>query len=146
MIGIDTNILLYALHSGVDEHSVAKQFLSDLGSSQEVVICELVLAELYQLIRNPRVFGREVSPQEAAVVIQRLRTNPNWLLVENAPVMEEVWHQSAQPGFARRRLFDVRLAFTLQYYGVTQFATANVKDFKGLGFERVWSPVVAARN
>jgi len=25
--------------------------------------------------------------------------------------------------------------------GVTEFATLNVKDFQGLGFQRVWNPL-----
>jgi hypothetical protein len=30
---------------------------------------------------------------------------------------------------------------TLRRQGVTDFATANVKDFKGFGFRRVWNPL-----
>jgi len=48
---------------------------------------------------------------------------------------------AAAPGFARRRVFDARLGLTLLHHGVTEFATANVKDFAGLGFQRVFSPL-----
>ena len=82
-----------------------------------------------------------MSAKEAAGVIQRFRKNPKWLVAENAPVMSEVWKKAAERDFARRRLFDVRLALTLQHHGVTHFATANVKDFEGLGFEKVWNPL-----
>ena len=27
------------------------------------------------------------------------------------------------------------------FYGVTYFATVNVRDFAGLGFRRVWNPL-----
>ncbi|MFM8358316.1 MAG: hypothetical protein ACKOET_07130 [Verrucomicrobiota bacterium] len=30
----------------------------------------------------------------------------------------------------------------LRHDGVTEFATANVKDFEGFGFERVWNPLL----
>ena len=43
--------------------------------------------------------------------------------------------------FARRRIFDLRTAFCLQAFGVTDFATANVKDFADAGFARVWNPL-----
>jgi predicted nucleic acid-binding protein len=66
--------------------------------------------------------------------------DPN-LLLEHAPVMERVWQISAQPHFARRRIFDARIALTLIHHGVTSLATANVKDFEDLGFERVWNPL-----
>jgi hypothetical protein len=70
------------------------------------------------------------------------RSNPHWRLIENAPVMEGVWPVAGQMGFARRRIIDLRLARTLQHHGVTELATANVKDFEGLGFGRVWNPAV----
>jgi predicted nucleic acid-binding protein len=70
-----------------------------------------------------------------------LRANPRWALIETAPVMEKVWTIAAQPGIARRRAFDARLAFTLRHHGVQRFATRNVKDFDGFGFERVWDPL-----
>jgi uncharacterized protein len=41
----------------------------------------------------------------------------------------------------RRRLYDTRSALTMTAQGVTEFATMNVKDFKGLGFRKVWNPL-----
>ena len=55
--------------------------------------------------------------------------------------MAEVWPETARPGFAFRRIIDLRLARTLRHHGVTEFATTNVKDFNGQGFERVWNPL-----
>jgi len=55
--------------------------------------------------------------------------------------MDKVWKQARRPDFARRKLFDVRLAFTLQHHGVRRFATANERDFVDLGFEEVWNPL-----
>jgi predicted nucleic acid-binding protein len=34
-----------------------------------------------------------------------------------------------------------RLALTLRHHGVTEFATANPRDFQGFGFTRVWNPL-----
>ncbi len=34
-----------------------------------------------------------------------------------------------------------RTALALQAFGVTEFATANIKDFEGLGFAKVWNPI-----
>jgi hypothetical protein len=69
------------------------------------------------------------------------RSNPHWRLIENAPVMGRVWDAAGDAGFARRRIIDLRLALTLQHHGVTELATANVKDFEGLGLARVCNPV-----
>ena len=46
--------------------------------------------------------------------------------------------------FARRRLFDARTAVSHRQHGVTEFATANVKDFQDVGFSRVWNPLLEA--
>ena len=44
--------------------------------------------------------------------------------------------------FAFRKLYDTRSALTMTAQGVTEFATVNVKDFEGLGFRKVWNPIV----
>lgn len=55
--------------------------------------------------------------------------------------MDEVWRQAASGQFAFRQIIDLRLALTLRHHGVTEFATANGKDFQGVGFSRVWNPL-----
>lgn len=42
---------------------------------------------------------------------------------------------------ARRRIYDTRTALCLKAFGVTELATANVKDFGEFGFLRVWNPL-----
>jgi predicted nucleic acid-binding protein len=106
-----------------------------------VAICELVLMELYQLLRNAAVLKRPLDAPGAAEVCQAFRRNPRWALIENAPVMDQVWTFAGQPGVTRRRLFDARLGFTLRHHGVGELATRNTKDFDGIGFERVWDPI-----
>jgi toxin-antitoxin system PIN domain toxin len=141
MISIDTNVLLYAQNQDCAEHSAAAAFLAGCAHRDDVAISELVLMELYQLLRNPAVLERPLGAVEAAEVCQGFRGNPRWALIENAPVMEKVWALAAQPGIARRRLFDARLGFTLLHHGVKELATRNVKDFDALGFDRVWDPL-----
>lgn len=145
MIGVDTNLLFYALHTGMEEHTKAKTILANWSDSTEIVIAELVLMELYQLLRNPILMGREVEAKEATQVVQAFRANPKWSVVEKASVMNQVWKKAGEKHFARRRLFEVRLAYTLQEHGVTHFATANVKDFRQLGFAKVWNPLISGQ-
>lgn len=54
--------------------------------------------------------------------------------------MDRTWERSARTG-AFRRIFAVRLALTLRHHGVREFGTANIKDFRDFGFERVWNPL-----
>ena len=141
MISVDTNILLYAQNADCPEHPAAHQFLTGIADRDDVAICELVLVELYLLLRNPAVLGSPLLGSQAVAVCRAFRTNPNWRLIENAPIMPRVWEGAQAKGFARRRIIDLRLALTLQHHGVDEFATANLKDFQKVGFARVWNPV-----
>jgi predicted nucleic acid-binding protein len=109
-----------------------------------VVVSEFVLVELYRLLRNAAVVSRPLSAPEAAAVVARWRAHPSWRVVgepEGASIYQPLWQIAGRAGFASRRIFDVRLALSLQAAGVREFATANVRDFADLGFERVWNPL-----
>ena len=146
MISIDTNILLYAQNIDCDEHPAAYDFVLECSLRDDLVLCELVLVELYILLRNPSVIKKPLSSAQAVEVCQIYRQNPKWRLVENAPVMAAVWEQANRPGFPRRRIFDLRLALTLQHHGVTELATANTRDFQDLGLNRVWNPLLTDQS
>ena len=141
MLSIDTNLLFAAVEATAPHHERARAFLESHRDDDSLVICELVLVELYLLLRNPAVVTHPLSAGAAGRLIQALRHNPRWRLVENAPVMDGVWEQAARDPFARRKLIDVRLALTLRHHGVTEFATVNGADFRDLGFHRVWNPL-----
>ena len=140
MLSIDTNVLVYAQNRDCTEYERARAFLADC-RDREVVICELVLIELYLVVRSPAIVSRPLGAAEAAAVCVRYRSNPRWRLVECAPVMSAVWQRAGSSGFARRRIIDARLALTLLHHGVTEFATSNTRHFDGFEFSRVWNPL-----
>jgi len=145
MLSLDSNLLFYAFNSSSPWHRGAVRFLSGLNERQDVVISELVLVELYTLLRNPVVVDHPLGPAEAVSVIGSYRTHPRWRLEgfpEDSPrVHGDLWAAARQPGFARRRVYDARLALALIRQGVREFATVNVEDFADFGFERVWNPL-----
>ncbi len=140
MLSIDTNLLVYAQNADCEEHPRARGFLSTC-RDREIVICELVLVELYLVLRSAAIVSRPLGAEDAVEVCAAYRNNPRWRLVEHAPVMTEVWQRAGAAEFARRRIIDARLALTLRHHGVTELATANVHDFTGFGFARVWNPI-----
>lgn len=142
MISIDTNVLLYSLNRDCPEHERARSFLQQCSERSDVAIAELVLIELYVLLRNPAVVRQPLGASEAVSLCQPFRAHPFWALIENAPVMSQVWEAAADPSCARRRVFDARIGYTLLHHGVRELATRNVQDFQGLGFERVFDPLV----
>lgn len=141
MLSFDTNIAVYAANSRDPRNEAARDFLNRITSDGSVVICELMLVELYLKLCNVRIFANPWPPAEAAALCQAYRRNRIWKLVDSGPVMEEVWKWAAKPDFAFRRIIDIRLALTLRHHGVTEFVTGNRKDFQGFGFSRVWNLV-----
>lgn len=140
MLSIDTNLFLYSLNADCEEFDKAREFLDSV-AHEEVLLCELVLVELYLLLRNPAVVDRPCSSPEAASICQTYRENPRWRLVDAAPIMDRVWTTAATVSFPRTRIIDARLAYTLQHHGTTRFATRNTRDFRDLGFSQLLNPI-----
>ena len=66
MISFDTNLLLYSLNKDCPECNRARAFFDSLPAApDEVVICELVLIELYVLLRNPVVLKQPLDAADA---------------------------------------------------------------------------------
>ncbi len=141
MMSFDTNLVIHACNSDSPLHGPAHEFLQAAGRQRDVVICELMLVEVFLKLCNNRIFQKPLTPRQAGEYCQTLRSNQNWHLIEDAPVMAEVWPWTRHRNFAFRRLIDIRLGLTLRYHGTTHFATTNTKDFKGLGFSKVWNPL-----
>ena len=142
MTSFDTNILFYSLNPQSQWHPAAVETLEEALEGDRVVLTDYVLLELYNLLRNTTVMTKPLSAPAATKIVTQYLNHPNVTRAENAPVMDDVWKMAAKPGFPRRRIFDLRLGLTLIHHGVTHFATANVKDFKGIGFEKVWNPLL----
>ena len=147
MLSIDTNLLLYCYSEASPHHVGARQFIESLSGREDVALSEFILTEFYLLLRNPAVLAQPLTAPEAVAVIQSYRQHPRWKILGFPPTSRELhsdlWHRAAAPGIARRRIYDTRTALALRAFGVTEFATANVKDFEGLGFAKVWNPIAA---
>ena len=146
MISFDTNLLLYSLNRDGAEYADARAFFASLPTALgQVVVCELVLIELYVLLRNPAVVKNPLDGPDAAALVQTFRRHPTRALIDHpgdtSTVMTEVWRCAAQPNIGRRVVFDARLALTLRHHGVTEFATRNEAHFTNFGFTRVWNPL-----
>ena len=104
-----------------------------------------MLSEVYLHLRNPAVLDEPLSAAEAVAVIQGYRQHPCWQVLGFPPRSRDLhsalWRQAVAATFARRRIYDIRTALCLQAFGVTEFATANLKDFEDAGFAKVWNPL-----
>lgn len=145
MLTIDANILLYAFNNASPWHEEARDWLASIQRDEDVAISEFILAEFYGLLRNSAVLKHPLPADEAVEVIQVYRTHPRWRLIgfptESRLLHDAIWQKACAKDFAFRKLYDARSALTMTAQGVTEFATANVKDFEGLGFRKVWNPL-----
>jgi len=141
MMSFDTNIVVHSANSDSPLHDRARAFLEQTAREREVVIAELMLVEVFLKLCNGRIFRKPMTSAEAGNYCRALRANRNWLLVEEAGVMDEVWSWTRKRNFAFRSIIDIRLGLTLRHHGVSDFATTNGKDFQGLGFSKVWNPL-----
>jgi toxin-antitoxin system PIN domain toxin len=145
MLSIDTNILLHAFNEDSPSHQAAYAWITSIQRDEDVAISEFILAEFYGLLRNPSVLKHPLTAEEAVEVIQTYRNHPRWRLIgfptESRPLHDALWKKATAKTFAFRRLYDTRSALSIIAQGVTEFATVNVKDFEGVGFRKVWSPL-----
>jgi toxin-antitoxin system PIN domain toxin len=149
MMSCDTNILFPAFDKSSAQHEAARSFLAIHARNEKFCLCEQVLMELYGLLRNPVVNRNPLPSPQAVAIIQGLRGNPSWRIVDagkNRALMNGIWEKAKAPELAYRRIFDLRLAATLRAHGVTDFATRNLKDFQDQGFKRVWNPLTDPAN
>ena len=144
MISCDTNILFPAFNKRDPLHERARGYMTDLEDREDFCLCEQVLLELYCLLRNPTVCSHPMTPASGVSLIEALRSNPRWRIVDvvlTAGIMDKVWALAGQQSLPYRRVLDLRLGFTLRHHGVTEFATRNTGDFLDCGFARVWNPL-----
>lgn len=147
MISLDANILLYSFCPDSPAHVGARSFLEECSGRDDVALSEFVLAEFYLHLRNPAVLQNPLPAPDAAEVIRSYRLHPRWKTLGFPPRSREfhdlLWQRAGKKDFARRRIYDARIALSLTAFGVTDFATLNLKDFQGFGFRRVWNPLAA---
>lgn len=144
MISADTNIFIHALDTRSPNYNAAQAFMSAQENNPDFVMCELVLLELYMALRNPAIFSSPYSARQAVEMCDYLYSNEAWQYADyNPAIRAPLWALAKKDNVAFRQIIDFRLALTLRFHGVTEFATANLKHFRAAGFKRVWNPLEA---
>jgi len=98
--------------------------------------------ELYLKLRNPKIFPSPYTTEQAVDFCDQLKANPAWQVVDYSPtIAPKLWQRARETKRNYRNFIDARIAFTLQYHGVSHFITANTKDFREFNFDRLENPV-----
>ena len=143
MLTADTNLFIHAADPDSVFHDSAKRFFYRVSSEgEDFVVCELVLVEVYILLRNPAIFKKPYTATEAAGYCRALKSNPEWRCIDyDAALSAKLWEYVSKSKAGYRHIIDARLALTLRHHGVNDFATVNTKHFEDFGFQKVWNPL-----
>ena len=143
MNSLDTNILIYAVNSGCQEHASAKLiYEAMLLDSDQWLISDQVLFEFYRGLRNCKILARPLNHRQAFHQIQFLREESG---VHHCAYETTFWKDLTREFLETDRksshIFDRVLAVTLRQNGVERFYTRNKNDFEGFGFKALINPI-----
>lgn len=143
MNSLDTNILIYAVNRGCDEHERAKEvYQKMLDSPLDWIVSDQVLFEFYRGLRHPKILQRPLNHQQAIEQITFIREDSGVL---HCAYETTFWDQVKTFGSTKNpkavHIFDRVLAITLLKNGVKQLYTRNTKDFTEFEFETLINPI-----
>lgn len=143
MNSVDTNILIYAVNSGCEEHARALAVYEKmLESPTSWIISDQVLFEFYRGLRHSKILEKPLTHKQALEQIIFLREESG---VSHCAYETSFWEQIKSPSrvakFSGRQIFDQVLAVTLLKNKVETLYTRNLKDFRAFGFQALINPI-----
>lgn len=128
MIGLDTNIIIYALVTSQPEHETAKHWLAN--NDEALTTTTINMGEALRLLTHPRVFPKPLLLKHAIDLLN------NFLDHFHIRVLHEsdVWWDDLKAlaaevsGIRGNEIFDARIALCLRFNGVKRFCTLD-SDF-----------------
>ena len=83
--------------------------------------------------------------EDCPELIASYRSHPRWMILgwpsSSLRIHDVLWKEAGSHDFPRRKIIDLRTAMVLIEQGVREFATANIRHFTDVGFDRVWNPL-----
>lgn len=145
MNSLDTNILIYAVNRGCDEHERAKKvYQKMLDSPLDWIVSDQVLFEFYRGLRHPKIVQRPLNHQQAIEQITFIREDSGVLhCAYETTFWDQVKTFESTKNPKAVHIFDRVLAITLLKNGVKKMYTRNTKDFTEFKFEALINPIDA---
>ena len=141
MVGIDTNILLYAYDRASPLFEPAKQFIASACEEGIIGLADLSLLEFYSVITNGRKIPKPLSPSEAAEIVDDILSADEFqVFCFNHLILNKTLSYARKHNIVRYGINDVYIAQTLAHYGIDSIFTANVKDFGRFDFIETIDP------
>jgi len=143
MNSLDTNLLIYAVNCGCDEHDRSKAvYEMMLDHPTQWIISDQVLFEFYRGLRHPKILEHPLNHKQALKQITFLREDSGVLhCAYETSFWDLLVHGDEWKKQKAVHVFDRVLGVTLLKNGVKTFYTRNKKDFEAFKFDRLINPV-----
>ena len=143
MIGVDTNLLIYAHRRDSTWHEVAARLIRDLASGQEPwAIPWPCIHEFVGIATHPRVYTPPSTLAEALAQVDAWLESPSLvLLAEVGAYWTELRRQLTTGRVSGPRVHDARIAALCRLHGVRELWTAD-RDFGRFPDLRTRNPLV----
>ena len=83
MLVVDTNVLIYAAHTGSRQHAATTRWLADVMGGPEILAVPWVAAlGFLRITTHPRVFAEPFTPDEARESLQAWWSHPSVAVAE----------------------------------------------------------------
>lgn len=140
---IDVNLMLYGSDQSSPFYSRARAFLESCAENDEpLYVCYLTLMAYVRMSTHPRIFTNALTPDEAMGNVRGLAGLPHVRLIAERNGFLEIYREVTKSVPVRANLVpDAHLASILRQHGVSTLYTANVDDFRKLGFTDVRNPL-----
>jgi predicted nucleic acid-binding protein len=135
---IDSNILIYAFDKNSNYREKSKKLLSDFTDNGKIFICDISLIEFYQVITNNKKFIRSLLPEEAKNIIDEIINGDSFcVLYTTEEIIKQSFKNIPDYEIIRYNIYDHIIAMNLKNNEISNFYTANEKDFKKYEFLNV---------
>ena len=132
MMGLDTNILVFADDAASSNYDKARKILEGaLSGASHVCLTHQVLAEYFSVITSPRRVSKPLSVREAKERVLFLnRSRKIKKVYPKRSTLRRCVELCEQHNIRGARIFDALYAMTLLDNGIRRLATQNQRDFE----------------
>ncbi|HEX6203673.1 MAG TPA: TA system VapC family ribonuclease toxin [Thermoanaerobaculia bacterium] len=130
MIGVDTNVLVYAHREDSEHHALAAAWLRHLAEGAAPwAVPVFVLGELLRVVSHPKLFERPTPLPSALDFLSAVLASPSARLIAPGRLYPRLLADAVLAAEARGNLvFDAQIAAVCREHGVSRLLTRD-RDF-----------------
>lgn len=141
MVGIDTNILVYAHRQDLPQHAVAREILERfINGTKPWALAWPSIYEFYRVVTHPRVLKVPSRREEVLKVVDVLHQTQSLFILAHGPAHKERLRELSEEADAMGNLaFDLQIAAIFMEHGIEEIMT-NDADFRRFKAFRIINP------